>query len=146
MKESYFALAVFIMGLIGLAILVFFQTITTTNEDVYYVLKESTEAAMFDSIDIGYYRTKGELRIIKEEFVENLTRRFANSYTKTTDYRINVYDIIEIPPKVSVEVIIGNEVKVYNYEIDDFNIVNKIDSILERNYNIYENNKIKEEK
>lgn len=134
MKESFWGLFVVIMGLIGLALLSFFQTITTTNEEVYYLLKESTEAAMFDSIDIGYYRAYGKLKIDKEEFTEDLTRRFAQSYGKLSTYRIEVYDIIEEPPKVSVLLVVDNKAKVYNYDAIDFDIMNRIDSILETNY------------
>lgn len=139
MKESYFAVAVLIMGIIGIAVLSLFQTITVTNEDVYYVLKESTEAAMFDSVDIGYYRTTGKLKIEKEEFVEDLTRRFAQSYTKTSSYTIRIYDIIEEPPKVSIEITIGTDVQIYNYSTDDFNITNRIDAILETHWETVEN-------
>ena len=70
----------------------------------------------------------------KEEFTEDLTRRFAQSYGKLSTYRIKVYDIIEEPPKVSVLLVVDNKAKVYNYDAIDFDIMNRIDSILETDY------------
>ena len=32
---------------------------------------------MIDAIDMDYYRESGELKIIKDKFVESFTRRFA---------------------------------------------------------------------
>ena len=34
----------------------------------YYLLKEVTEAAMIDAIDLVYYRQTGDLKIIKEKY------------------------------------------------------------------------------
>ena len=79
MKWSTVTVGVMILGIIGVSIILLFQQLTTTNENDYYLLKEITEAAMVDSIDISYYRETGELKIVREKFVENFTRRFAES-------------------------------------------------------------------
>ena len=47
------------------------QNYSTTNEQDYYLIKEVTEAALTDAIDWGHYRKYGEMRIIKEKFVDH---------------------------------------------------------------------------
>lgn len=120
-----------VLGLVGLAVINVFQDVTTTNENDYYLLKETTEAAMLDSIDLTYYRMHGEFKIIKEEFVENFIRRFAESQSLNREYRIEIYDIIEMPPKVSIRVSVRRNLQLYNVEPIDFDIVNSLDVILE---------------
>ncbi len=120
-----------VLGLVGLAVINAFQDVTTTNEHDYYLLKETTEAAMLDSIDLTYYRMHGEFKIIKEEFVENFIRRFAESQSLNREYRIEIYDIIEMPPKVSIRVSVRRNLQLYNVEPIDFDIVNSLDVILE---------------
>lgn len=134
MKESFWGVFVVTLGIIGVGVLNVLQSITTTNENNYYLLREVTEAAMFDAVDLGYYRRTGEFKIIEEKFVENFARRFSQSYGRTNTYTVRIYDIIELPPKVSLIVDVGTEQRIYNYEAVDFNIINKIDAILETKY------------
>lgn len=132
MKWSFATVGIILLGLIGVSIILLFQQITTTNENDYYLLKEVTEAAMIDSIDISYYRETGNLKIIKEKFVENFTRRFAESTIfVTSDYTIDFYDIIEVPPKVSVVVNTGLGEYTVGGNADEYGIANKLDAILE---------------
>ena len=79
MKWSFASVGLIVLGLVGLSIIILFQNITTNNENDYYFLKEVTEASMIDAIDMDYYRESGELKIIKDKFVESFTRRFAES-------------------------------------------------------------------
>jgi hypothetical protein len=134
MKESFWGLFVVTLGIIGISVLNVLQSVTTTNESNYYILKEATEAAMFDSVDLGHYRRTGEFKIIEEKFVENFTRRFSSLYLGTDTYNVGIYDIIETPPKVSLIVEINRKLQIYNYEAVDFPIVNRIDAILETKY------------
>jgi hypothetical protein len=134
MKESFWGIFLVTLGLIGIGVLNVLQDVTTSNENNYYLLKETTEAAMFDAVDLGYYRRTGEIKIIKEKFVENFMRRFSESYGRTSTYTVGIYDIIELPPKVSLTVNVGKELQIYNYEAVDFNIENRIDAILETKY------------
>jgi hypothetical protein len=134
MKESFWGIFVITLGVIGLSFISVMQNVTTTNENNYYLLKEVTEASMFDSLDLGAYRRTGQLKIIEEKFVENFLRRFSESYGRTGDYTVKIYDIIEEPPKVSLLVDEGQTLQVYNYEATDFNIINRIDAILETKY------------
>ena len=109
------------------------QNVTSTNTQDYYLVKEITEAAMVDAVDYGYYRQYGEVRISKEKFIESFLRRFAESASLSTTYKIQFYDIYEVPPKVSVKV--SSSSKSFNVfgDTDSFDIVNRIDSVLELN-------------
>lgn len=131
MKWSFAAIGVFLLGVIGVSIIFLFQAITTNNESDYYLLKEITEAAMIEAIDIPYYRNTGDLKIVKEKFVENFTRRFAESAIFTSTYTIKSYDIMEIPPKVSIVIDTGIGEFTVGGNTDEYGIENKLDAILE---------------
>ena len=68
-----------------------------------------------------------------QKFVENFTRRFAASISgDVTEYTLEFYDIIEMPPKVTVRV----KAKTQEYMLsqgskDSFDIVNELSGILE---------------
>ena len=85
---------------------------------------------MVDAIDYAYYRQSGELRINREKFVESFLRRFAENVSLST-YTVNFYDIYEAPPKASVEVITKSNTYNINSDAQSFDIVNRIDAILE---------------
>lgn len=131
MKSSYWGYLLVILGIFIVAILMLTQSVTTSNTQDYYLVKEVTEAAMVDAIDYGYYREYGELKINKEKFVENFLRRFADSVGLSTTYTVEFYDLYEAPPKVSVKV----SSKSSSFNVDssatDFDITNRIDAILE---------------
>jgi len=132
MKWSFATVGIIVLGIIGATIIMLFEQLTTTNENDYYLLKEITESAMIDAIDLSYYRETGELKIVREKFVENFTRRFAESTTIVgTDYKIEFYDIIETPPKVSVAIntTIG-DYTIYDYT-SDYGVNNRLSAILE---------------
>ena len=132
MKWSFTSVGLIVFALVGLTILILFQNITTGNENDYYLLKEVTEASMIDAIDIKYYRETGELKIIKEKFVESFTRRFAESTVfASSDYTINYFDIMEEPPKVTVSINTGiGEYTIYQ-DTSSYNISNTLSAILE---------------
>ena len=132
MKWSTVTVGVMILGIIGVSIILLFQQLTTTNENDYYLLKEITEAAMVDSIDISYYRETGELKIVREKFIENFTRRFAESTLIIgTKYTIKFFDIMEEPPKVSVRIDTGIEnYKIYNTS-GNYEVLNQLMGIFE---------------
>lgn len=132
MKWSFANVGLIVLGLIGLTIIILFEQITTSNESDYYLLKEVTEASMIDAIDVSHYRETGELKIVKEKFVENFIRRFSESTLLTgTGYTINFYDIIETPPKVSVTINTSLGKYTIHEDTSDYNVANKLDSILE---------------
>ena len=134
MKWSFTSIAFVVLGLVGLSVIILFEKLTTSNENDYYLLKEITQAAMYDSIDYDYYEENREVRIVKEKFVENFTRRYAESTLFIgSKYIISFYDIIESPPKVTVWINNGIEdFQLYNNpKPDNFNIDNTITAILE---------------
>lgn len=132
MKWSFASVGLIVFGLIGLTIIILFQNITTNNENDYYLLKEVTEASMIDAINMDYYRETGELKIIKEKFVESFTRRFAESTVfASSNYTINYFDIMEEPPKVTVSINTGiGEYTIYQ-DTSDYHVANTLSAILE---------------
>ena len=135
MKWSFATVWVVILGLVGFMVLLLFQNLTRSNEQDYYELKEVASAAMIDSVDIAYYRRTGEIKIIEQKFVENFTRRFAETSSYNSNgYTLEFYDIIEVPAKISVRIIDSTNTYVIKGDPVSFNIVNQLDAILETRY------------
>ncbi len=130
MKESYWGVMVLTFGILAIAIVYFFQTFTNINEHNYTLLKETTEAAMIDALDLASYRKSGIVRIDQEKFVENFIRRFANNAQLSKDYLIEIYDVNEEPPKVSIKISSTADTNITG-KIMEFSIENKLDAILE---------------
>lgn len=138
MKWSFASVGLIIIGLFGIIIILLFNEITVSNEQDYYTLKDATEAAMIESIDVAYYRLTGEIKMSQEKFVENFTRRF----TETSTFGQGNYDIIynqinETPPKVSLQIVDAtNSYNIYNtFSVDlnstQINVVNRLSAILD---------------
>lgn len=130
MKESFWGIMIFVFGIVAILIVFFFQTMTNTDEHNYTLLKEATEGAMIDAIDLAYYRQSGIVRIDQEKFVENFVRRFAQSAQLSRTYEIKIYDVSEEPPKVSLSVASKEGTNITG-ELLEFDIINKLDAILE---------------
>ena len=132
MRESYWGYWIILLGIFVIVILMLISNVTTTNTQDYYLIKEVTEASMVDAVDLGYYRTTGELKINSDKFVESFLRRFAENVELNT-YQIDFYGIYEAPPKVSVKV--TTKSATYNVASDStsFDITNRVDAILELN-------------
>lgn len=133
MKESFWGVLIIVLGVVSLSFIYFFQTVSSTDEQNYTLLKEITEAAMYDAVDWAEYRSSGTVRINREKFVENFVRRFAESVTLGNTYRIDIYDVSETPPKVSLKVSSKLNSNVTG-ELIEFDIVNRLDAILETPY------------
>lgn len=135
MKWSFSALGLIVMGLFGFMILMLFSEITISNEQDYYSIKEVTESAMIESIDIAYYRLTGKIKISREKFVENFSKRFVkNSTYGDENYDIIFYSIREDPPKVSIGIIDSTQTyNIYTETLDPtrIDVVNKITAILD---------------
>ena len=130
MRESYWGYWIILLGVFVIVIMMLVSNLTTSNTQDYYLIKEVTEASMVDAVDLGYYRQSGELRIIRERFVESFLRRFAENAALNT-YKVDFYGIYEAPPKVSVRV--TSQTASYTVAADptSFDIINEIDAILE---------------
>ncbi len=132
MSKGMLITGIILLGVLTLGVVNIVQNYQTGNELDYYLLEETTEAAMIDAVDLGYYRLSGgELRIDREKFLESFVRRFAQSVNRDRNYKIRVLDLNETPPKVSIQV--GSST-VATFAGDEFDIVNKVDAILETKY------------
>ena len=135
-----------IIGLIGITLMFFFGQVSTSNDQTFYSLKEVTEAALYDSIDLVAYRDgyvdsdgkeykPGVIKINKSKFVEMFSRRYAESSDATRNYKISFYEINELPPKVTIRVEYGEDTRVLGYNKNstdyEFTITKDIVAILE---------------
>ena len=133
MKESFWGTMILSFGVIAIIFIYFFQNITNTDQQNYNLLKETTEAAMYDSIDQVEYQKNGNIKINAEKFIENFIRRYAENASLSNTYVIEIYHISEYPPKVSL-LVKSSESTNATGEIVDFQITNRIDAILETPY------------
>lgn len=132
MSKGMTIVGVIIIGVLTLGVVNIIQNYQTGNELDYYLLEETTEAAMLDAVDLGYYRVSGGiLRMDREKFLESFVRRFAENVNRDRNYKVRVIDLNETPPKVSIQV--GSST-VATFAGEDFDIVNKVDAILETKY------------
>ncbi len=131
MKESYWGYWLIVLGVFIVVIMMIIQSYTSTNQQDYYLLKEAAEASMLEAVDYNYYRQYGEVRINKEKFMENFMLRFAENANMSKTYQISFYDIYESPPKVSIKVTSKSNTFTIAGNAEDFDIVNKVDAILE---------------
>ena len=157
MNSSMWMYFFMVMGILGIVLINIFGHVVISNEQNYYLLKEISEAAMVDAVDLKAYRDgvgwdgvtedtdpesmhclegiPGTVRIVKEKFVESFVRRFANSADLSRKYKIIINDIDECPPKVSVTLVSTEKfsfLSFFKVEYDtDENIVNVLTGILE---------------
>ena len=131
MKSSLWGYWLIAMGIFVIAVMMLIQSFTTTNTQDYYLIKEVTNASLVDSIDYAYYRVNGVLKIDREKFVENFVRRYAETVTLGKTYKVDFYDLYEIPPKVSVKISTTSDSYYIAGDTAQFDVINKIDVILE---------------
>lgn len=136
MKESFWAVYIVALGLVAILFIYLFQSLTNNDEHNMVLLKETTEAAMYDAFDYATYRKTGEISIDREKFVEVFLRRFSENASLARSYKVQFYDVNELPPKVSIKV---SSVQTGFMSNDDgsaisFTISNRIDAILEVPY------------
>ena len=132
MSKGLTIIGIIILGIIALFVINITQQFQQGNELDYYLLEETTEAAMLDAVDLAYYRyTGGTLRMDREKFTESFLRRFAQNINASRNYRIRIIDLNEIPPKVSVQV---DSSTIATFDAETIGIKNKIDAILETKY------------
>ena len=136
MKESFWGVMILLLGVVSIFLIYFFQNVTNTSEHNYELLKETTEAAMYDSLDLAAYRKNTVIKIDTERFVESFIRRFAQNASLSHTYHIDIYDVNEMPPKVSLKLRVGGSETstTLTGEKIQYNITNQIDAILETKY------------
>lgn len=140
MSKGMTIVGIIIIGVLTLFVVNIVQNYQNGSELDFYLLQETTEAAMLDAVDLGYYRSSGGiLRVDREKFLESFVRRFAESVNQDRNYKIRVIDFNETPPKVSIQV--GSST-VATFAGDSFDIFTKVDGILETKY--YEDRLLKD--
>ena len=85
---------------------------------------------MIDAIDKEEYQKTGQIKMNAEKFIENFIRRYAEDANLSNTYVFQFYHISEYPPKVSLRVK-STQNSAATGEIVTFDVVNKIDAILE---------------
>lgn len=140
MKQSFWAYFIVVLGMIAIGFIFLFQTLTNTDEQLMTLLDESVKGALYDSLDVTAYRENETIRIDREKFVENFFRRFSQNASLSRTYKVKIYDVNELPPKVSIKVSTtetgtlisggGNT----SEELIDYTISNTLDAIIETPY------------
>ena len=131
MKESMWGYMVISLGVLAISVIFFFQNVTNTDEHNYNLLKETTEAAMYDAIDLGTLESEHIVKINQEKFIENFLRRFAENASLAHTYKIDFYDINEVPPKVSIKVTTADDNATFTNEVITLKNTSRIDAIIE---------------
>lgn len=140
MKESFWAYFIVVLGMIAISFIFLFQTLTNTDEQLMPLLDESVKGAMFDALDITAYREDETIRIDREKFVENFLRRFSQNASLSRTYNVKIYDVNELPPKVSIKVSTVETGKLVSgggkksEELIEYTVSNTLDAIIETPY------------
>ena len=85
MKTAMWAVFIFAMGFVGIILINIFGNITTTNQQDYTLIKNTVEAAMYDSIDRASYRA-GFYLCIKPGVNKTATGQY--TFSSKNDYDI----------------------------------------------------------
>ena len=131
MNKGMLTVGIILLSVIALLLINVLTNYSTGSELDYYLVKETTDAAMEDSIDLYYLRTCGVYRLDKEKFVESFLYRFANSIDTTRDYTIGFYGLNEVPPKVSIKV---DSLTVLNFKGEAAQISTSINQLVQTDY------------
>ena len=99
MNKAMLSVGIVFLAVLALLLINVLNNYATGGELDYYLVKETTEAAMTDALDTNFQAMNGVVRMDKEKFVESFIRRFANNINDITFYALN-----EVPPKVTVKV------------------------------------------
>lgn len=140
MKESFWSAFLIVVGMVTIVFIFLFQSLTNTDENNMVLIKEATEGAMYDAFDYATYRKEGIVRIDREKFVENFLRRFSENASLAKSYKIEIYDVNEYPPKVSIKVMANETGKLFSgggytdEKAISYTISNTLDAILETPY------------
>lgn len=131
MNKAMLVIGIIIMAIFGIIAINMITSQQVGQELDYYLLKDTTEAAMNDAMSHDLDEIAGIPRMDKEKFAESFLRRFADSVDATRKYVIEFYDINECPPKVSVR--ITSQSNFVNQD-EATDIKTSVDMIIETNY------------
>jgi len=144
MNKGMLSAGIIILALMSLLLVNVLSNYSTGSEVDFYLVKETTENALRDSLDDIFYSQHGVLRMDREKFVESFIRRFADNVDTTRNYTIGFYGLNEVPPKVSVRV---DSLTVLSFDGDHGNISTTINQLVEMPITVddYLANEIKDE-
>lgn len=131
MNKAILSVGIILLSAMAFVLINLITSANTGSELDYYLVKETTEAAMLDASDFNYYSVNGVIRMDSDKFVESFLRRFAESVDNTREYDVRFYDLNEVPPKVSVKVDSDSAV---SFNGSSAKLSTNIDAILESNY------------
>ena len=131
MNKGMLTVGIIILAISALLLINVITNYGTGGELDYYLVKETSEAAMVDAMDNTFFTRHGLLRMDKELFVESFVRRFANNVDNTRDYTIGFYGMNEVPPKVSIKV---DSTTVLNFKGEAAQISTSISQLAETDY------------
>lgn len=109
------------------------------NKNDYVIQNLYDDKIECNSTDYSFcQKVVGEYKISEEVFVESFLRRFAENTKGNKNFQVIVKDVIEYPPKVSVEIRTYSNYNLFDtkeatFDENDFEISNKIDAIIEEN-------------
>ena len=132
MNKAFLTIGIILMAILGFYSISLVSSQQSGSELDYYLLKETTQASMMDSLDTAYWTERGVFRIDKEKFVENFVLRFASNVDNSREYDIKFYDINEVPPKVTIQVDSLNSSLTVDGK-SNINISTRLEGILETN-------------
>ena len=131
MSKAFWFVALIMISAATLLIINLVQDYTSRKEADYYLLRDTTEAAMIDALDLAYFRVEGDIKINEELFVESFIRRFSESVQTTKNYNIKFYDISEMPPKVTIKL---GTTTTATFDATSFTAISELSGILETSF------------
>ena len=136
MNKGMLTVGIILLSLIALLLINVLTNFSTGSELDYYLVRETVDASIKDSMDTTSYRDCKLYRLDREKFVESFLYRFINTVDNTREYDVYFYDINEVPPKVSVKV---NSSTVLAFNVKDqggqkADISTSYDAIVESDY------------
>lgn len=132
MSKAILTIGIIMLGIFTFAGINLISNYSMGTEMDYYTLKETVQGAMTDASDYSYYRKNGTVRMDREKFAESFMLRLAKSVATDRDYNVKIYDINEVPPKVTVQVEASNLSTNPNNTADNRNavVVTRVDGVL----------------
>ena len=87
LKVAMWALGLFVLSIFGLVLINVFGNITVTNQLNYTTMKNTVEAAMYDSLDMAHYRTG--FCICTNKSKTTINGKSVWSFNSSKDYQIS---------------------------------------------------------
>lgn len=131
MNKGMLTVGIILLAVTALLLINIISNYSTGGELDYYLVKETSEAAMTDALDNSFYTRHGLLRMDKELFIESFVRRFANNVDNTREYKIGFYGMNEVPPKVSIKV---DSLTVLSFKGEAAQISTSINQLVQTDY------------